>query len=571
MKKKTKQHTIYLIDKEKAAGIYNLSKNCSDDCIIDSVIERFPEYDEESVLDRLQSPYAKLRVFVAIQTLQENVKRFFSSVIAPDAALFKAGLQSSATMMFISMNTNLFVVTTGIAYTCVSDIIDSEFGMEFVSKFADSVGINEVTHRNLTGAVYQNKRNFVKEESLVVIDNLNAINKGVLVRIRDVNFLLEYLGVNSKNKKKSVKVSASAGLKICKSLTIDDLLRLLNFCNSLVLKGGENLFSSISVVTPNHDKLLRKSLFKQLVDDIFKPQSSVKSLFLFHSSIDKFMQAVSYSVLYKGGIFYDEEDADGIIDAIRAEYTRRCAHGKEIDRVDFCKCITINSKNADGISITSDSLLNHVVCELYHEGEMYYFDHGNIYKVSASYMQRLTRELRRKVEGNVRVSKSFGVEWSNKEDDYNMDLTRKLKGIQLHKITPDNIEFADVLDVKEDGLQIIHVKDGFDGSMRVLTHQVMLSLRCLKDLKHDSTYMRKVYEQATRTRREMLDYFPTFDSFAEVLRTRDITYVIVLRVGEKVTDFESLLQCKSTIAKHCLLQIVDECYLNHVKLEVELV
>ena len=139
----------------------------------------------------------------------------------------------------------------------------------------------------------------------------------------------------------------------------------------------------------------------------------------------------------------------------------------------------------------------------------------------------------------------------------------------MHKIKPENIEFADLLKCENDTVTIVHVKDGFDGEMRILDRQVELSISKIIDLKHrnNDTYIRKLYKNASKsdTGLNITSVFPTVDKFIECLKESKIIYLVVIRPKNK-----ELLKNTSNIAKHCLNSMIVRCFNSNINLKIQI-
>lgn len=570
MKKRGKHHRIFLVDRVKSRQVLHLGEGCSDNVIIREIMNKYPEYVEEPLLEVDLNKNMAVCVFSAVQQQGRSVQSFFRGVLSEDAKLFSYNLNGVSTITFVTTPFNLYAVTTGFAHQCISDVLHVGFGLNYISNFADNLSLSEVVQRKLLGAVYQSRNYFSRELSPAQVDSMDSISKAVGVRINDDRFLRNHLGLSEKNKKKSVKVQANDGLKISKSLTMDELLHLIQCCDSLVLDGSKNLFADITAISPNREKLLYETVMGHMAQLLLEKENVSDSIMLINPDIDAFEQATSYKILVGRKNIWEGEDRTDIINQLRKDYHRKKEKGEQITPLSYMMNVSICSVAMDEYTKTQGSLIKHIVGEIECNGKTYYFVTGEIYNISDNYTQKLRAELEKRLGKIIPVSRRFNTQWETGEDLYNVSLARETNGIELHKLTPDNIEFADVLFEENGEIALVHVKDGFDGSMRVLSHQISMSIQCLNDIKHNTAYVEKLYNMACK-KQEIQKTYPRLEDFINALKRSRVKYIAAIHVRADFCGVESILNSGSNIAKHCLYQIIQDCSANQLGLEVVLI
>ena len=126
-----------------------------------------------------------------------------------------------------------------------------------------------------------------------------------------------------------------------------------------------------------------------------------------------------------------------------------------------------------------------------------------------------------------------------------------------------------MLKLENDGLTVIHVKDGFDCDMRALDRQVELSITKIMDIKHynNTSYMKNLYQKASAhtVGKNITSVFPTEDAFLDCVKNKTIRYVIAIRPATKV-----LLDNTSNIAKHCLNALILRCFQQGIELRIQI-
>ena len=132
----------------------------------------------------------------------------------------------------------------------------------------------------------------------------------------------------------------------------------------------------------------------------------------------------------------------------------------------------------------------------------------------------------------------------------------------MDKVIKDNIELCDLLVIENDRAFFIHVKNGFNATMRDLYIQVILSAKRLSnDLKNniESSYLKetlKKYNKLNPTKK--IDY----KDIIEKLKKKEIkiNFVMAYRNGryKGKTALEKIDCSKSNIAKYSLIQVIKE-------------
>jgi len=201
----------------------------------------------------------------------------------------------------------------------------------------------------------------------------------------------------------------------------------------------------------------------------------------------------------------------------------------------------------------------------------YYMFYGEYYTLDKSYAERLNATLHGKLRQEYFIDElSSGWDSSQNEDDFNHNVSINEGYIHLHRTRPEQIEFADLLKIENNTATIIHVKDGFDCSMRELERQVELSIIRMLDLQNNNQelYMKKLYINGKNNKRgvNIKDHFQTEQDFVEKMKKCSFRYVIILKV-----DNQNLLASNSNIAKHCLNSLILKCFNRGVELKINLV
>ena len=164
----------------------------------------------------------------------------------------------------------------------------------------------------------------------------------------------------------------------------------------------------------------------------------------------------------------------------------------------------------------------------------------------------------------VKLNKKILKKWEKgKDEDYYNTLHSILPNhFVLDKVIKDNIELCDLLVLDNDRVFFIHVKNGFNATMRDLYIQVILSAKRLSnDLKNNigSSYLLKTlkkYNKLNRTKK--IDY----NNLIGKLKNKELTINFVMAYNngryKGKTPLQKIDSSKSNIAKYSLVQVVKE-------------
>jgi len=144
--------------------------------------------------------------------------------------------------------------------------------------------------------------------------------------------------------------------------------------------------------------------------------------------------------------------------------------------------------------MTQDTIFDHLNGELSYKGNSYFHIDKGWYRIDPTFIEDL----------NDQCSSMLKEAWDDKLIGHKFDLTQdekifnqsyinKAGVLVLDTVTPENIECCDVLFYDQDNITFIHVKKGFNNSMRDLASQVSIAAKRIKETIHtDLKYIGKV-------------------------------------------------------------------------------
>src|SRR5699024_9879795 len=279
------------------------------------------------------------------------------------------------------------------------------------------------------------------------------------------------LGVKINTKKADYRFLAKDSIKLGKALTINELDTLLGKVLKLQEEDGYpiNPFYQVnkddSLISELNNKMVNK--FKSYLED----QESVTDFFIvaaYHEYDNQFIQ-------------------------INKKEETRLTYETELDIYEYVKkkiFLDLDSKEVlnlinniqltgtiDGEEIQVSSLYAHLDMKTTKNNKTYWLMNGNWYCLENIFMEDVDKQFEQQIgkKFNSEFSKEFRLlnNWSDgSETKYNLGHNTIPSVYVLDRILYQNVEICDLLFETGESLYFIHVKDGLDGNVRILTEQI---------------------------------------------------------------------------------------------------
>lgn len=571
----TKTHNIFLLSKEKVQEKYFNGQGTTVDEIIDKIInEARLHYDEQELKENGCAETFHVRLFFHKEEAGGNrLASFCRPFVKANQDIITFRAKSASSIMCIWSTEHIFVITTGQGFRAIEEFCVPKFGMLVVSTFEKLFRITALDSNGMSSIVHSNKTIYANEIDFIDVDALDTVFKEVTGRLNNQSKVHELLNLDENSKKKSVKITAKNYIQFSSSLNFEGLLHILKQIDQYDYSALQDNFNLISPVSPKRNAQTVARNDKKVIERMYTAISSDNALGfdLFNRSTNDFISADSYALSIDGLdnlVVVDDIDASEFIKKAYINFLD--GEDSSLERfTDFAKTVNLTASKGE-IVVSDGNLLKHVSGEIEVDGKNYYIFYGDYYYLSDTYSERLNRSLKGKLQPD-RFTQSLKTKWksTDKEDDFNENASNDEGYIHFHKVKPEYVEFADLLKINENGITIVHVKDGFDDDMRALDRQVELSVTRILDLKNNNNdgYMRKLYQNASRSSkgRNITEDFGCEDDFVKAMKENDIHYIIAIRPPQK-----DLLANRSNIAKHCLNALILRCFNQGVDLKINI-
>lgn len=574
-KKDTKIHNIFCVDSSKVELKYFASQPQTTDAIIDKLIKESNKYKVQKIKENLHIDPFNIRLFFYSKKQNNSeLSTFCESFVAEGQKILSFRSTTASSILFLWSDKHIYAVTTGQGFRVVEEFCVPKFGMQVASIFINAFRITALDSNGMASIVHSTKTIYSNEVDFIDIDNLDTVFKEVTGRLLDKSTVHTLLQLDDKSKKNSMKITAKNYVQFSSAVNFKGLLFILNYIDQYDFA---QLSDKFNLILPLNTKRNQKQIdhnnvcvYRQIYKAIINDQPI--GFDLFHRETNEFISAESYKICHTDDSELATTDDIQPGHFVKEAYKTYIKNGE--DSFDtFCvffKDVKLNAIK-DEIVITSDTLMKHISGEISIDDKNYYIFYGYYYYLNTGYSERLEQTLKGKLRPDV-FSHMFRTKWNpgDIEDTFNENASINEDYIHLHKVKPELVEFADLLKMDNNLATIVHVKDGFDGSMRELERQIELSMTRMIDLQNNNneTYLRKLYQNAVAhtVGKNIQTIFQTEDDFIQRMRQCVYCYVMVLHVDNK-----DLLSARSNIAKHCLNSLFLKCFNHGIELKIELV
>lgn len=584
----TKRHNIFLLDNEKIKEKFlksqtNIASTTKlvENLLVEASRSQYKYKKQELKLNVDTYGYNIAFLFSKKKNKDNLLKSFCKMFIKEDADVcnFKTIVFSS--IMFIWKNDNIFAITTGQGFRFISPFIVLNFGMQIASMLNnDFLRVSAISSNTINSNIHRKSLVYSREIDFININELDSIYNEIIGRLYDKEEIKNLFELPDSKKKSSITILARDYIQFGAVVDIFTLLNVIKKYDIPELKSQTDRFNVLKPLTKSRDEALIIKNNNQLINDLYNIICCDEDLIydILNKNTDVYIHSDYYVIEVENVNLIKSEKIDK--SSIYEAYSNFLEKNKYQDSIDnfyiFVNQARINSviEEFSGY-VTTDSFLNHISGEITVGSDNYYILYGQYYKLENSYIERLSENLNNK-KLSSRLTQEIQTVWKKDfdEDKFNRKVAEELNSgfIHLHKIIVNNIEFADLIkyDSKNKKIYIVHVKDGFNASMRALERQVTLSINLLNDLKNNHQYLEEVYNKASDSGLPYVNkikiVFKDFQDFSNKLLNCEIVYIIAIK-----TNNQNFINSRSNIAKYCLISLIDYCLNRNIDLKINLI
>ncbi|MBL7781948.1 MAG: hypothetical protein JNM22_12075 [Saprospiraceae bacterium] len=567
---------IYRINQES----YLFKDISSKELIIEKIIkETYKKYKSKEEFKFSQLPrfeYNTLKYFLFVHNFNEKETEWNNFLPPQLTQNVELNTKNLTLFLFISNDIDIFVVVGGKGYEAIIPFLDHSFGLTVLSKIINPnedivVSINS---RGLTGTRSGISEQYRSEFKLIDYARFGRVPVEVHL-ILNTQISNEYFNFLQNKENEKIKIYAGKSFKVKKNLNFDELNKMIVELGFILEREANDYLSTYIEV--KDQKVIKNELepllLKALYDDrefVFGRETTDKR-FKFDlcdpNKMTQFYEADYYVLKEK----VDSEDGKSkYADFARLEnrediYNNVMRHAVEkIEYIDFVKFrayiqgVRIASYIDNKLS-TSASFIYHFTSEFQYQGKSIFLVDTKWYILNSSFIEDLKYECQNTLRNYRLQDGILNLPWDKNiistEKKYNLQYDKTENYIVLDAVIADGVELCDVLYIQDDNIYLIHVKYGFDSSLRELNNQIILSAKRLQDDSKSGnfSYVDKIYDIAASKHGSMSNY--SKEEFREIIK-RKKTYVFAFasQLSDDQLVEDSIDLYKSNIARYSLVQ-----------------
>lgn len=571
-----KTHNIFCIDIAKVKSTLLDNADCTMNDVVNVLINREEKYKEQALVEGFDTKGFNVKLFFfGEEKYNSKLESFCRPFVQANQPIVNFRPKTASSVLFIWSETHIFAITTGQGFRVVDSFCVSKFGMQVAGVFENKFRITALDSNTISSVVHSTRTIYSNEVDFIDVDNLDTIFKEVTGRLADKKTVRQLLQLDEKSKRSSMKITAKNYVQFSSSLNFAGLLHILEILDQYDLTQLTDQFNLVVPLNMKHDQPLinanNAAVMKKIYENI--KTDAYLGFDLFHRNTNDFIGADAYRIIVDGAepIPTDDIQPSAFMKEAYQKYLEATQASDTFEAfVLFFADAKLEALREDDV-LTSDSLLKHLSGEMHLGDKNYYMFYGEYYSLDKSYKDRLNATLSGKLRPEY-FTNEIKTAWAagDKEDDFNHNASIAEGYLHLHRTKPEQIEFADLVKIENGTAAIVHVKDGFDCSMRELERQVEMSMIRMADLQKNNQedYIRRLYQNGKKNKKgqNIKTQFPKEQAFVDAMKSCNYRYVIVLRVANK-----NLLDSDSNIAKHCLNSLILKCFNRGVELKINLV
>lgn len=490
----------------------NLFEATSFNDIIGELIERVNREDEfltEAKLSRDDFGDYLIRLFYSHVIYPPKWRGFFDSILTKNSTLKKAENVTYSFVCFVGFGENIFAITGGFGAQKVSHMMFPDFGLDILVRLFDknSKVVKNIQDRGLTGNILGQTKFYRGDQRFSEENQFGKIFKQVQAELNK-ELLKETFGFTEAQLQRSKSACmAKDSFQISKSVDFDTMLTLVSKLAAIMNKKPKfslNKVEHLSKRKMQNHQLIEKLdhwAINVLYNDCIKGEDP--DVDFCHSNFDTFLSADIIQIQIEKGKPIEVPRHSSFGDIIRL--LKKNGDCIDEDETLFKASVldrTIISYNNNGEKLTSGSIFEHVHGEFTYDNKSYFLIDKEWYTIRPSFIKDLNEECSEILKytwDNSILTESFDIK--GRESTYNQKYLNKPNYYVFDTITPNNIEACDIMKYDETSIQLIHVKKGFDNSIRDLTSQITISARLIQqDLRTGFEYIERVQKLTQKSK-----------------------------------------------------------------------
>lgn len=502
-------------------------------------------------------------------------KEFFPTTLISNSNFIQ---QKLSLVFFIEFENFLYIIIGGNSYRIILPFIDENFGIDLYSRILDPENdeLISIKTRSITGKKAGSYTYYKDNFKLIDHIKFGTLPKEISVKLSNINNNnFDFLKNSVKEK---VQITVSNSIKFRRIVDFENLKTLIKEIKYFEeIEKNDYLTTYSKINEPVLIDSLTDILIGKIHNDIPNiehrrddPNTRFYYEFCHPKHIDKFYEADSYRLYQKTddtkySLFGQTNDKSKIYELVVQKALENYGTNITFNQLKyFLFGVKIRSyKKGSKTQNSSGTFLMHLNTEVELSNHPYFYLDNNWYLLQDSFILDLNSQCKRVLKNYKPpidlLPKTWDKNTLRKESEYNLLYKDETNYLVFDTISIDGIELCDILFYDESNIYLIHVKYGFDSSIRELYNQVILSARRLQETLSsiEKTYLKTNFQSLVNKENSESDL--TEDVFLGLF-TKKINYVMAFS-SKHVTELiieNDIDRIKSSIAKFSTIQASSE-------------
>lgn len=475
--------------------------------LVAKIRRRTPSFNEEECAVRDHD--FSCRVYSLSITFPPKWVGFIDKALSERSDLRNRYNTSHSFVAFIGFNEKIFVITGGSGSRLIDGYVDQNFGLEVLSRLIDrdSSVIKSIHDRTVTGNVLGQSQFYRGNQRFSDQSQFGKVFQKVKAEL-ELKILAMVLGIPlDEIRGNGTSCLAKNSFLVGKSVDFDQLLVIVRKLDALLALPPKFELNKVQHITVRKNRELVKALNEQLIITLYKDIKSGQSpdVDFCHREFEKFLTANSFVLQPEGDQDVIEFDKAMSFMEIISKIKDKDQYCDE-DEIDFKHYVLwreLSAFDEDGVELTNGTILDHIHCEIQYNGSSYFYLDKEWYKIHSDYIKDLNTECKSLLDNfldRTMINEPFDI--SLDEGAFNLSFINKPNTLVFDTIVPENIEPCDILFYGDKHLHLVHVKKGFNNSIRDLASQVVIAAKRLReDIKSNFYYIQQIENALTKRKK----------------------------------------------------------------------
>lgn len=571
------------------------NKSYSSEDIVNFLLNENSDYIVQTLRDDINIDIKGFKTKIAYRPSRPKPttwRKFFLEILNSDSEMLKSKKQEESFMVYIYNENNIYSITGGFAFHRIESYLDSLFGIKILSGLINrnTKKIKGVTERNVSKSIMATTKMFRVDYSISEDEDFGKIYKEIIAQL-DNKILEEKLGFK-KDEIKKVQCIAKTYFKITKSIDIEKVYEIIEKIDKIMSQDIQDL-NKVNILNSRNkkDKYTIAELEKILIDKLYKDYIGEEKFYydICDNDYQSFLLAGNYCLKYNNiEQELDSFEKDDVISAITNISTDKRIDIEEKNNFEkLIKNLRIISFEEDiENESTNSKFLNSVSSEIEMDENKYFIMEGTWFKITEDYVSELNDKLELSIQNKInstliinkwtkksvldRKTQQSKMVYITETEFMNQNFVGDRNVVIAHTKLIDNIEFADLIKIDEDNKKVylIHIKRGFDASVRDLSYQMIFSCNILQNVRIQSDYSKigELYDELDENERNKIEK----QKFINLFKEYEVIYVFTFddetKNQRKLKD--NIRAFESNIAKGVLLDLIKFYNVENIKFEI---